>query len=222
MNFAALRYEELSLNTFPSLHTQVYDGWILRFREDGDWHDSCVLPLYLSTRSYKDKIDSCERKFAARSLPCAFKMTSNVPSALDQQLEQRGYAIMGKKRVLECQADRLMVHPQCEKERQQNPDVRKKGNRIEAFICEKGEIIARGLGVFEEDTLGLYDIHVNRGHRRKGLGTAICRALMEEGFQSGAKSAHLQVLASNLEALSFYRSLGFQEIYLYWYRVKTG
>lgn len=55
MNFAALRYEELSLNTFPSLHTQVYDGWILRFREDGDWHDSCVLPLYLSTRSYEDK-----------------------------------------------------------------------------------------------------------------------------------------------------------------------
>ena len=222
MNFAALRYEELSLNTFPSLHTQVYDGWILRFREDGDWRDSCVLPLYLSTRSYEDKIDFCEKKFAARSLPCAFKMTSNVPSALDQQLEQRGYALMGKTRVLECQADGLMVHPQCEKERQQNPDVRKKGNRIEAFICEKGEIIARGLGVFEEDTLGLYDIHVNRGHRRKGLGTAICRALMEEGFQSGAKSAHLQVLASNLEALSFYRSLGFQEIYFYWYRVKTG
>lgn len=222
MNFAALRYEEISLNTFPSLHTQVYDGWILRFREDGDWRDSCVLPLYLSTRSYEDKIDFCEKKFAARSLPCAFKMTSNVPSALDQQLEQRGYALMGKTRVLECQADGLMVHPQCEKERQQNPDVRKKGNRIEAFICEKGEIIARGLGVFEEDTLGLYDIHVNRGHRRKGLGTAICRALMEEGFQSGAKSAHLQVLASNLEALSFYRSLGFQEIYLYWYRVKTG
>ena len=222
MNFAALRYEELSLNTFPSLHTQVYDGWILRFREDGDWHDSCVLPLYLSTRSYEDKIDFCEKKFAACSLPCAFKMTSNVPSALDQQLEQRGYALMGKTRVLECQADGLMVHPQCEKERQQNPDVRKKGNRIEAFICEKGEIIARGLGVFEEDTLGLYDIHVNRGHRRKGLGTAICRALMEEGFQSGAKSAHLQVLASNLEALSFYRSLGFQEIYFYWYRVKTG
>ena len=222
MNFAALRYEELSLNTFPSLHTQVYDGWILCFREDGDWRDSCVLPLYLSTRSYEDKIDFCEKKFAARSLPCAFKMTSNVPSALDQQLEQRGYALMGKTRVLECQADGLMVHPQCEKERQQNPDVRKKGNRIEAFICEKGEIIARGLGVFEEDTLGLYDIHVNRGHRRKGLGTAICRALMEEGFQSGAKSAHLQVLASNLEALSFYCSLGFQEIYFYWYRVKTG
>ena len=45
---------------------------------------------------------------------------------------------------------------------------------------------------------------------------------MEEGFQNGAKSAHLQVLASNLEALSLYRSLGFQEIYLYWYRVQTG
>lgn len=113
-----------------------------------------------------------------------------------------------------------MIHLQCEK--QPKPDVRRKGNRIEAFIFEKGEIIARGLGVFEEDTLGLYDIHVNREHRRKGLGTAICRALMEEGFRNGAKSAHLQVLSSNLEALSLYRSLGFQEIYLYWYRVKNG
>ncbi len=222
MNFAALRYEELSLNTFPSLHTQVYDGWILRFREDGDWHDSCVLPLYLSTRSYEDKIDFCEKKFAACSLPCAFKMTSNVPSALDQQLEQRGYALMGKTRVLECRADGLTVHLECGEKKQPKPDLRRKDNRIEAFICEKGEIIARGLGVFEEDTLGLYDIHVNREHRRKGAGTAICRALMEEGFRNGAKSAHLQVLSSNLEALSLYRSLGFQEIYLYWYRVKNG
>lgn len=31
MNFAALRYEELALNAFPVLHTEVYDGWILRF-----------------------------------------------------------------------------------------------------------------------------------------------------------------------------------------------
>ena len=121
MNFAALRYEELSLNTFPSLHTQVYDGWILRFREDGDWDDSCVLPLYLSTRSYEDKIDFCEKKFAACSLPCAFKMTSNVPSALDQQLEQRGYALMGKTRVLECRADGLTVHLECGEKKQPKP-----------------------------------------------------------------------------------------------------
>ena len=129
---------------------------------------------------------------------------------------------MGKTRVLECRAGGLTAHLECGEKKQPKPDLRRKDNRIEAFICEKGEIIARGLGVFEEDTLGLYDIHVNREHRRKGAGTAICRALMEEGFRNGAKSAHLQVLSSNLEALSLYRSLGFQEIYLYWYRVKNG
>ena len=128
---------------------------------------------------------------------------------------------MGKTRVLECRADGLTVHLECgEKSSRSRTSDGRATNR--GFICEKGEIIARGLGVFEEDTLGLYDIHVNREHRRKGAGTAICRALMEEGFRNGAKSAHLQVLASNLEALSLYRSLGFQEIYLYWYRVKNG
>lgn len=222
MNFAALRYEELSLNTFPSLHTEVYDGWILRFREDGGWRDSCVLPLYLSTRPYEDKIESCEKKFAARSLPCVFKMTPNVPSALDQQLEQRGYVLMGKTRVLECRADGLTIQQPRGKEKRLRPDIRQNGSRIEASIRENGKIIAHGLGIFEEDTLGLYDIHVNREHRRKGLGTAICSSLMEEGFRHGIRSIHLQVLASSLEALSLYRSLGFQEIYLYWYRVKTG
>lgn len=226
MNFAALRYEELSLNAFPSIHTEVCDGWILRFREGGDWRDSCVLPLYLSTRSYEDKIDFCEKKFAARSLPCAFKMTPNVPAALDQQLEQRGYVIMGKTRVLECRAGSLPALPRQDgKNPMPEPDCCRrgnKGNKIEAFLRKNGTVIAGGIGIFEEDTMGLYDIHVSPGYRRQGLGTAICRTLMEAGFQAGVKSVHLQVLASSVEALSLYRSLGFQEIYLYWYRVRMA
>lgn len=223
MNFAALRYEELSLNTSSSFHTEVYDGWILRFREKGDWHDSCVIPLYLSTRSYEDKIEFCEKKFASRSLPCAFKMTSNVSSALDQQLEQRGYALLDKTKVLECPEGGIPAGFK-EKEiavEQPKPDCRREGKRITASVREKGMILAGGMGVFEEDTIGLYDIYVNPKYRRRGLGTAICRALMEEGFRGGARSAHLQVLASGTEALSLYRSLGFREVYCYWYRVKA-
>ena len=225
MNLAALRYEELSLNTFPSLRTEVYDGWILRFCEGKSRFDSCVLPLYLSTRAYEEKIDSCERKFAAHSLPCIFKMTSNVPSALDQQLEQRGYALTGKTRVLECTRDSFLSNQERRgrKEKQwPKPDCSRRENRLELSISKNGTLLGRGLAVFEEDTAGLYDISVNREYRRKGMGTAICRALMEESFRRGARSIHLQVPASNLEALSLYHSLGFQEIYLYWYRAKEA
>lgn len=105
MNFAALRYEELALNAFPVLHTEVYDGWILRFSSGADFRGNCVMPLYLSTRAYEDKITYCEEKFSERSLPCVFKMTTNVASSLDQQLAMRGYEMTGKTRIMECRLD---------------------------------------------------------------------------------------------------------------------
>lgn len=72
MNFNALRYEELTLNAFPVLHTEVYDGWILRFSGGEGYQGNCISPLYLSTRAYEDKIDYCENKFREKGLPCVF------------------------------------------------------------------------------------------------------------------------------------------------------
>ena len=102
MNFNALRYEELTLNAFPVLHTEVYDGWILRFSGGEGYQGNCISPLYLSTRAYEDKIDYCENKFREKGLPCVFKMTPNVPAALDQQLAMRQYELEDKTYIMEC------------------------------------------------------------------------------------------------------------------------
>ena len=274
MNFNALRYEELTLNAFPVLHTEVYDGWILRFSGGEGYQGNCISPLYLSTRAYEDKIDYCENKFREKGLPCVFKMTPNVPAALDQQLAMRQYELEDKTYIMECSLtseDSLSSEeaqvlpsgsPTGEDGAQENNILAKTeirlsreidDNWLEAFltlegmdkdICPEtaramlnairkpvycaalyeneishgsnadcGRIVGCGLGVVEDNKIGIYDI--------RGIGARICRAIMEEGKKEGAQKAFLHVSASNRPAVRLYQGLGFEEAYTYWYRVHT-
>ena len=283
MNFNALRYEELTLNAFPVLHTEVYDGWILRFSGGEGYQGNCISPLYLSTRAYEDKIDYCENKFREKGLPCVFKMTPNVPAALDQQLAMRQYELEDKTYIMECSLtseDNLLSSeeaqalpsgsPTGEDDAQENNIPVKTEIRLsreiddkwlEAFltlegmdkdICPEtaramlnairkpvycaalyenetshgsnadcGRIVGCGLGVVEDNKIGIYDIRVESSFRQNGIGARICRAIMEEGKKEGAQKAFLHVSASNRPAVRLYQGLGFEEAYTYWYRVHT-
>ena len=282
MNFNALHYEELTLNAFPVLHTEVYDGWILRFSGGEGYQGNCISPLYLSTRAYEDKIDYCENKFREKGLPCVFKMTPNVPAALDQQLAMRQYELEDKTYIMECSLtseDSLSSEeaqvlssgsPTGEDGAQENNILAKTeirlsheidDNWLEAFltlegmdkdICPEtaramlnairkpvycaalyeneishgsnadcGRIVGCGLGVVEDNKIGIYDIRVESSFRQNGIGARICRAIMEEGKKEGAQKAFLHVSASNRPAVRLYQGLGFEEAYTYWYRVHT-
>lgn len=279
MNFAALRYEELALNAFPVLHTEVYDGWILRFSEGKGYQGNCISPLYLSTKSYEDKIDYCENKFKEKGLPCVFKMTPNVPSALDQQLAMRAYEQEDKTYIMERSLpEETQLCPDADRSKtesgtQESTISAKTEIRLsreidedwlEAFIgmrcfhslegtdkdmcpdtaramltairnpvyCaalyEKdsreshGKIVGCGLGVVEDNKIGIYDIRVDSSFRQNGIGARILRAIMEEGRKEGAGKAFLNVAASNYPAVRLYQSLGFKEVYTCWYRVQNG
>ena len=282
MNFNALRYEELTLNAFPVLHTEVYDGWILRFSGGEGYQGNCISPLYLSTRAYEDKIDYCENKFREKGLPCVFKMTPNVPAALDQQLAMRQYELEDKTYIMECSLtseDSLSSEeaqalpsgsPTGEDDAQENnipvkTEIRLSreidDNWLEAFltlegmdkdICPEtartmlnairkpvycaalyeneishgskadcGRIVGCGLGVVEDNKIGIYDIRVESSFRQNGIGARIYRAIMDEGKKEGAQKAFLHVSASNRPAVRLYQGLGFEEAYTYWYRVHT-
>lgn len=248
MNFAALRYEELAINAFPSIQTEVYDGWLLRFSNGYTYRGNSVNPLYLSTKAYEDKIDYCEQKYFRKNLPCVFKMTENVPSALDQQLAMRGYEIEKKAYIME----RSFQNRAPEEERPDDIliDHELTEEWLDAFIAlddmenslhrhtaktmlraiqnpvycaaivEEGEIIGCGLGVLEDGKIGLYDIRIKRQYRRRGYAAKICEALLREGIRCGADAAYLQVSAENQAAYKLYRKLGFEKAYTYWYRVK--
>ena len=86
-----------------------------------------------------------------------------------------------------------------------------------------GHPLAGGqLAVDGDGFAGLYDVHVDRAHRRAGHARMLCRSLVARAAAGGARVAYLQVDAGNAAAIALYRTLGFAEAYRYHYREAPG
>ena len=84
--------EEIGINALPALEEMRLDGWLVRFANGHTGRANSVYPFESSVRDIGEKIAECERLYAARSIPCLFKMTAAAdPSELDEVLQRRGY-----------------------------------------------------------------------------------------------------------------------------------
>src|SRR5262245_10648116 len=85
-------FEELSLNSWPSLQTFCYDGWLLRFANGYTRRANSVSAIYTSTKETLEKIAFCEQTYATRGLNTVFKLTAAAePGDLDALLADQGY-----------------------------------------------------------------------------------------------------------------------------------
>jgi ribosomal-protein-alanine N-acetyltransferase len=73
-----------------------------------------------------------------------------------------------------------------------------------------GELVGYALGARAADELELRSIAVARSQRRSGLGRRLLDALLDAQRASGARSAVLEVRASNRAALRLYAGAGFE------------
>lgn len=64
----------------------------------------------------------------------------------------------------------------------------------------------------DEENNYLWHLYVDPAWHRRGIGTALNRAALDEIASRGAATAWLDVLAKNTKALQFYRALGWHEI----------
>lgn len=61
------------------------------------------------------------------------------------------------------------------------------------------------------DEVQIFNIAVAPERKRRGLGHALMDLALHSGRENGATAATLEVHSGNLEALAFYRALGFRE-----------
>lgn len=78
-----------------------------------------------------------------------------------------------------------------------------------------------GFGIIEHDHIGIFDIVVNKSYRGRKFGRNIMNGILNIAQEKGIGTAYLQVVVGNTVAENLYESLGFQEAYRYWYRVKN-
>ena len=237
--------EEISLNAWPALQQELYDGWILRFSKGYTKRANSVNPLYPSTLDLEEKVAYCEKFYTDRRLKPVFKLTPFCsPPNLDQFLEQRGYRVLDQTLVMVLDLERLDIHSkpateilskgidewmeifyQVSAASLADHEVHKE--ILEAISTERylvatqhdGVHTACGLGVLEGEYAGLFDLVTNPEERRKGYGTQIVLAILDWARLLGARYSYLQVVKQNFPAMKLYKKIGFKELYQYWYRV---
>ncbi|BAZ43648.1 GCN5-related N-acetyltransferase [Chondrocystis sp. NIES-4102] len=239
--------EELSLNAFPSLQQIIYDGWILRFAQGYTKRANSITPLYPGTLPLNTKIQYCEQVYSRFAQKPIFRLTNtNQTATLNQTLTQLGYqqeenislqlkTIVAKQTsfnqslitlndaVSEEWLDHyvhavnlpiqhwdtlgtilsIIPHPTCY-----------------AWLKDAHRFCCCGLGVLQNQYLGLYFIATAKQQRRKGYAAQLISAMLHWGKNNGATQAYLQVETENQAAINLYNKLGFTEVYQYFYRLK--
>ncbi|MDH4411734.1 MAG: GNAT family N-acetyltransferase [Rhizobium sp.] len=87
--------------------------------------------------------------------------------------------------------------------------------------ADKGPL-AVALCVQDNDLAGIMSLAVRADHRRQGLGIEILSSALRWARMRGARTAWLQVVAENKEAMPLYSKMGFEEAYRYAYWRKAS
>ena len=241
-----IRYlEELSLNAHPSLQTQHYDGWVLRFANGYSSRANSVNPLYPSMLTLKEKVEECEKRYFRHGLPCIFKVTEETAEMLDGMLQDRGYEVVTPTDVMLADlTDKLFQVSDCIVTKQMTKEWLHTYLTLEKYTnpitCETVEQICRSIqndtlycriekdeknvacasAVIENGYVYIANVIVDENYRGSGYGRQLCEALLAQAKENGGHTAYLQVVQGNEIATNLYKSLGYEKLYSYWYRRK--
>ncbi|MBN2009699.1 GNAT family N-acetyltransferase [candidate division KSB1 bacterium] len=239
--------EEISINSWGALQTVVYDGWIFRFANGVTKRSNSVHPMYKSSLPIAEKVEYCEQLYTSQGLPAVFKLHErSFLKELDDYLEQRQYVITTPTSVqvmdisaarfqraedvimdeylsdnwldnlIQLQRYHLIRHTTYQA--MMTNVVHKK---CYASIADGNKMIGVAHGVCNGTHIGVFEVIIDLAYRRRGFGLKIIEAVLRWGQQHGAITAWLQVECDNEPALNLYKNMGFQEAYVYWYRVQN-
>lgn len=241
--------EDFSLNAWPSHQIQLYDGWLLRFSYFYTHRTNSVEQIGPSSIPLEEKIDFCEDAYRRWGTPSIFKITPLLEPDFEQRLINRNYMVQHITEVMVLDFSKYQYQnpstPVYIEERVQKKwvnglfalksttsaihrqivpsmyDAIPKDTLAASILNEKGQIVAIGLGILDRSYMGIYAIHVHPHYRGHHYAHSVCSSLLNIGKDMGLEGAYLQCVYGNTPAKNLYRSLGFEDFYQYWFRVRN-
>jgi GNAT superfamily N-acetyltransferase len=240
--------EDASLNASAPPQQRWLDGWILRYAPGKARRARCVNAVADGRLPLADKLAYARDLFEAAGLPMVLRITRFTrPVGLDDQLATLGYRQEGLTHVLvkaglkaappaalpaglqwasldvPAFADAVgelrgspTAHRQSHATRMALSPVPVSGFAIRREV--DGVVVACGQFTQEGDLVGLYDVFTHESMRGQGLARYLCERMLSLSANNGAKTAYLQVEATNSPARQVYARLGFEAGYTYHYR----
>lgn len=233
--------EEMLLNSIPAMRTVLLDGWVIRMNRNYTYRANCVCPLYGTMDGAAEKIGRCEKLFGRNRLPSVFKVTPALQENLSGLLQSMNYRKIKTVNAMCCvlrnSDGNLASDVQCSEI--PDPDWLAVSAKLtgvadpdlvlihcrgisgiavrSVFVkaARDGKTVGCGYGTVEREHVGIYDLHVDQDYRHCGIGTSICRAILQYGGEHGAKIAYLIVHAENQNAIRIYSHMGFSPLYDY-------
>lgn len=238
--------ETIAFDAWPSLEEIKLYGWRIRFSNGCTKRANSANCISENAQLTSKEIEHIESLYDERDLESIFRLTSfSLSNELDKTLASRRYRYIEPSLVMTVPLTASLVAPfsapflmsdiedwvhACEQIA--GKEFSDKTTRLQMLQSIKGacaftisgevnQALCCGLGVIIDQYIGLFDIETTIKSRGQGFAKRLCSSLMHWGYESGAKYAYLQVLASNSVAIRLYESLGFRRAYHYWYRIKS-
>lgn len=239
------RIEAVSFRSFPSTSTH-YDGtWAIRLTAGHPAKRlNSVTPLDPGDDSdIERRVELARRRFDGFGRPLVFRMSPLAPKSLSDLFDASGWERFEESSVMAAPLDAAMLGGAVD----QVP-LKDTGRWVDAWLSLAGESRDRKPGMVEVissiraenglfllqdadgepvsavrcvrdgDVAGIFELETAAARRRRGHGRAILESALKWALSRGARTAWLQVVASNVEAMGLYAALGFNELYRYEYR----
>ncbi len=238
------RLEAVSFRAWPA-SSVIYDGsWQIRLTGS---HPSkrinCVVPLDPSDYGNCDvRLEKARRRFEDFGRPLIIRETTLMPPELRAHLYDNCWTVFEEVKVMtadivQAELPETMAHlPTHDIGRFVEASL-KVGNEdlsLRSPIAEIVSSIKPNLGLFikeevegdphatvicvqDNDLAGVLSLEVASAARRMGVGSEILTSALRWARISGAKTAWLQVVSTNVPALALYEKFGFEEAYTYRY-----
>jgi GNAT superfamily N-acetyltransferase len=241
------RIEDAGLNASAPPQQRWMDGWLLRFSPGKAKRARCINAVAAGRLPVADKLRRAQAFYDEVALPLVVRITPfSEPAGLDRLLDGMGLQVMDDTRVMVSTLSRLQPHPDplpegCSLTPAEAHDYAEAIGRLRAspegqrrahaerlstspvpyrgwLLQQDGRTLACGQYAREGDLVGLYDVFTDAAERGRGLAGHLCRHLLREAKGQGARTAYLQVDATNAPARKVYQRLAFADAYAYHYR----